>query len=298
MPRQGICGLMAAVMTNLLPREATMKMDVQLLAAALASAIVVVASIPQPVSAQSCRGPYGCFSGPIQTEWHPNGRDMKILTTVTYTDPNGMAWTVPSGSVVDGASIPAVLRPFVGEPLNGTYRDASVFHDVACQTRERTWEVTHLAFYYAMLASNVSSRRAKIMYSGVYHFGPRWQAAITRPSNDPLTSSTDAPSTDSGARSTSDQPAAAEPDAMTDSGAIANDDDSENVQPRAQWRRARERERARRRYSRPSSDPATTGSLEAEFTEQEFEALVEQIETREYSSDPMNLEEIQEFSVP
>lgn len=120
-------------------------------------------------------GAYGAFSGPIKAEWLEDGRKMRLLEAVVYTDPNGLVWTAKQGSVVDGASIPDLLWSVVGSPFSGKYRDASVIHDVACQERSRTWEAVHLAFYYAMRASGVPETNARVMYGAVYHFGPRWR---------------------------------------------------------------------------------------------------------------------------
>lgn len=117
---------------------------------------------------------FGKYSSTVKAEWLPNQREMKILEDFEYEDPNGMRWIAPKGSLVDGASIPQWLWSVIGSPFAGLYRDASVIHDVACEEKNRTWEVVHLSFYYAMRASGVSKARANLMYGAVYHFGPRW----------------------------------------------------------------------------------------------------------------------------
>ena len=114
------------------------------------------------------------FSGPVKAEWLEDGRRMKLLETVTFTDPYCRQWTAPSGAIVDGASIPQLAWSIIGGPFEGKYRDASVIHDVACEEKHAPWEYVHLAFYYAMLASDVDPIKAKVMYAAVYHFGPRW----------------------------------------------------------------------------------------------------------------------------
>lgn len=117
---------------------------------------------------------FGEYSGRIVAEWLNEGREMRLTEDFGYTDPNGLIWLAPSGSVIDGASIPKFFWSSIGSPFTDKYREASVIHDVACQEKKRTWEVVHLSFYYAMRASGVSQTKAKIMYSAVYHFGPRW----------------------------------------------------------------------------------------------------------------------------
>lgn len=120
--------------------------------------------------------PYGKFIGDVQTQWLDDGRRMKLLSSLTYLDPQGERWIAPEGSIVDGASIPQFAWSVIGGPFEGKYRKASVIHDVACVEKRRPWELVHETFYQGMRASGVSETTAKIMYAAVYHFGPRWQA--------------------------------------------------------------------------------------------------------------------------
>lgn len=117
---------------------------------------------------------FGLYTGNIKTEWLDDGRQMRLLADISFEDPNGLIWKAKTGDVIDGASIPKLLWSFAGSPYGGKYRAASVIHDVACQEKIRTWESVHLAFYYAMRTSGVSTKKAKMMYAGVYHGGPRW----------------------------------------------------------------------------------------------------------------------------
>ena len=137
----------------------------------LIAVFLVILFLPLPVYAGEY---FGKYSGHVQAEWLPDGRHMKLSEDFEFVDPNGLTWLAPKGSKVDGASIPFIAWSLIGAPFSGKYRDASVIHDIACQRRNRTWEVSHLAFYYAMRASNVDVTKAKAMYSAVYHFGPRW----------------------------------------------------------------------------------------------------------------------------
>jgi hypothetical protein len=128
---------------------------------------------------------HGFYSGTVKTEWLPDGRTMRLLEDFSYTDPNGLVWTAREGVIVDGASIPRFFWAIVGPPLTGKYREASVIHDIACEEKTRTWEVVHLAFYYAMVASGVDTWEAKSMYAAVEKFGPRWDVGASPvPEND------------------------------------------------------------------------------------------------------------------
>jgi Protein of unknown function (DUF1353) len=54
------------------------------------------------------------------------------------------------------------------------YRNASVVHDVACDTRDHPWQDVHRMFYEACRAGGVGEQKAKLVYAAVYHFGPKW----------------------------------------------------------------------------------------------------------------------------
>jgi len=117
---------------------------------------------------------FGSFVGRVVASWNPDGRTMTLIKPFAYIDPSGTRWVAPSGSTVDGASIPKLAWSIVGGPFEGKYREASVIHDVACVEKRHPWEKVHYTFYTGMLASGVASAKAKIMFAAVYHFGPRW----------------------------------------------------------------------------------------------------------------------------
>ena len=116
----------------------------------------------------------GHYDGKVVTEWLHDGRKMVLVEPFVYVDGAGLKWEAPTGSKIDGASIPPAAWSLIGGPYEGKYREASVIHDVACQRKDRPWENVHLAFYEAMLASGVDPILAKIMYGAVYQGGPRW----------------------------------------------------------------------------------------------------------------------------
>ena len=116
---------------------------------------------------------HGTFSGKLVVEAHPGGKKLKVLQSMTYIDPKGTKWSVPIGTITDGASVPRAFWSIFA-PFTGKHRIAAVFHDRYCQTRDRPWRAVHLMFYNAMLASDVDKTSALTMYSAVYAFGPRW----------------------------------------------------------------------------------------------------------------------------
>ena len=64
-------------------------------------------------------GPWGYYSGTIDTRWDADGRTMTLLNELRYTDPKGVIWIAPAGSVIDGASIPRALWSLMGGPFEG-----------------------------------------------------------------------------------------------------------------------------------------------------------------------------------
>ena len=123
---------------------------------------------------------WGYYNGDPVTKWNPDGRTMTLLTELSYTDPHGVVWTAPIGSVVDGASIPRYLWSVMGGPFEGKYRNASVLHDVAYGEHNRpSWDCDRM-FYNAMRCSGVSAAEAKTIYYALYKFGHHWKFPIKR----------------------------------------------------------------------------------------------------------------------
>src|SRR5689334_11424869 len=61
--------------------------------------------------------PWGYYTGVPVTQWNADGRSMTLMQELRYTDPQGIVWVAPVGSVVDGASIPRSLWSFMGGPF-------------------------------------------------------------------------------------------------------------------------------------------------------------------------------------
>ncbi|MGI8431941.1 MAG: DUF1353 domain-containing protein [Chthoniobacterales bacterium] len=124
--------------------------------------------------------PWGHFNGAPVTRWNPDGRSMTLLNQLRYTDPKGQVWIAPTGSQVDGASIPRSLWSFMGGPFEGKYRNASVLHDVAYDRHERPWQDCDRMFYNAMRCSGVGPVEAKTMYYALYRFGRHWNFKVKK----------------------------------------------------------------------------------------------------------------------
>src|SRR5450755_687913 len=141
---------------------------------AVAFTVALLAGCAAPGTNVTPPGGWGKYVGRIRVEWEHGGRKMDLLENTQYIDPNGVVWLAPKGWKIDGASIPKAFWCTVGGPYEDVYRDASVFHDVACDQRKARWQDVDLMFYKAMRCSGVDEEKAKIMYTAVYRFGPRW----------------------------------------------------------------------------------------------------------------------------
>lgn len=122
---------------------------------------------------------FGHFEGQVVAKWRDDGRTMELIKDFAYIAPQGKLWRAHRGSIVDGASIPQALWSMIGGPFEGKYRNASVVHDVACDEMTQPWTEVHLMFYNACRCGGVNERTAKIMYAGVYLWGPRWEYLAT-----------------------------------------------------------------------------------------------------------------------
>jgi hypothetical protein len=106
----------------------------------------------------------GRFAGELVLKALPDGRTMELVQPFAYTDSHGVAWPVPAGTRVDGASIPSMFWSIIGAPFTGKYREASIIHDYYCATRSRHWKAVHKVFLDGMLARGVDKVQAQLMY--------------------------------------------------------------------------------------------------------------------------------------
>jgi hypothetical protein len=104
----------------------------------------------------------------------PSDYRIQLTGDFTYVSSGGKVWSVPSGFISDGASIPRAFWTVVGGPLDGPYREAAIVHDRYCVTKSEPWKSVHRMFYDAMRASGVGQLEAITLYGGVMLGGPRW----------------------------------------------------------------------------------------------------------------------------
>lgn len=97
-----------------------------------------------------------------------------LKNKLRFTDSAKVDWEAKAGLKTDGASIPTIFQPFVGQPFKDSFIKAAVIHDHYCKNRVRPWRQTHKVFYEGLIDQGVSKAKAKIMYFAVYLGGPKW----------------------------------------------------------------------------------------------------------------------------
>jgi len=98
----------------------------------------------------------------------------KLQVPLRYKDAGGTVWEAMAGLVTDGASIPGIFQPFIGDPFDEKFIKAAIVHDHYCDRHVRSWRKTHRVFYEALVDQGVSIAKAKTMYVAVLVGGPKW----------------------------------------------------------------------------------------------------------------------------
>ena len=112
-----------------------------------------------------------------------NHQWFELEHSLTFIDPNKKHWSAPQGTLTDGASIPSIFIPIIGEKADQSYLSAAIIHDAYCQKENKNnpvyqsepWEQVHEMFYHAAVASGTPPLKARVMYAAIYLGGPRWQ---------------------------------------------------------------------------------------------------------------------------
>ena len=103
-----------------------------------------------------------------------NGGPMIVNDDFSFIDRHSITWIAHKGEIVDGASIPPILKLIVGGSFRSSYLPAAVLHDVYCRNKTRTQAQTSEMFYEAMVTNEVNIVKALAMWSAVRIFGPHW----------------------------------------------------------------------------------------------------------------------------
>ena len=117
----------------------------------------------------------GYFVGEVDCRFY-GSRRIILLSDFTFVDSTGHRWFAPRGSVCDGSSIPWLIQRWMGSPLVGLHRFASVVHDVACVEKKMPSTLVHKMYRDACRAAGES--KAWALYQGVRFGGPKFTGII------------------------------------------------------------------------------------------------------------------------
>jgi hypothetical protein len=118
------------------------------------------------------------FNGRVRAEWLDDGRNMRLLESLTFTDSTGKIWSALPGSIINGASIPKILWSILGSPYVGLYRRAAVIHDVHCSLKVEPYQAVHIVFNEMMAFDHVKDLLRTRMFKAVWYFGPKWVSSL------------------------------------------------------------------------------------------------------------------------
>lgn len=132
----------------------------------------------------------GCYfaNSPVSLEDKPirlPGRPYTFFHTarsLTFVDATGKAWNAPDATLTDGASIPPLFVPIVGNPRTPEFANAAALHDAYCGIGNEqgpayhgaTWQEVHRMFYDTLIVGDTAVSKAQLMFAAVWLGGPRW----------------------------------------------------------------------------------------------------------------------------
>jgi hypothetical protein len=126
-------------------------------------------------------------ASPIRLE----GRKLTFYATarrLEFVDGQQRKWVAPKGTLTDGASIPALFIPLVGNPRTTEFLNAATVHDAYCgvgneagsRFHRDTWQNVHRMFYDTLIVGGTSQAKAQMMFAAVWLGGPRWRLGERR----------------------------------------------------------------------------------------------------------------------
>lgn len=126
-------------------------------------------------------GPLEMSGQPVFMESFPHAF-LPTKGKIDFIDARGQVWTAPAQTLTDGATIPVIFAPLIGDRQSREYVMAAALHDAYCGVgndtletfRTRSWREVHRMFYEALLVNGTPPQKAKIMYAAVFLGGPRW----------------------------------------------------------------------------------------------------------------------------
>lgn len=105
-----------------------------------------------------------------------------IASQLEFVDGRNKTWVAPVRTLTDGASIPQIFVPIVGNPRDPSFINAAAVHDAYCGIGNEagpvyhaaTWQEVHAMFYDTLVVGGTPEPKAQLMFAAVWLGGPRW----------------------------------------------------------------------------------------------------------------------------
>lgn len=105
-----------------------------------------------------------------------------IASELEFVDGRNKKWVAPVRTLTDGASIPQIFVPIVGDPRDPNFVNAAAVHDAYCGVGNEagpvyhaaTWQEVHRMFYDTLVVGGTPEPKAQLMFAAVWLGGPRW----------------------------------------------------------------------------------------------------------------------------
>jgi len=106
----------------------------------------------------------------------------RTVQSLEFVDNQKRRWLAPPQTLTDGASIPQIFIPIVGDPRSPQFANAAAIHDAYCglgnengpSYHARRWQEVHRMFFDTLVVGGTPEIKAKVMFAAVYLAGPRW----------------------------------------------------------------------------------------------------------------------------
>jgi esterase/lipase superfamily enzyme len=120
---------------------------------------------------------FGRFKGALVTQFLADGRNIRLVEPFGFVDSDGKHWDVPAGAELNGAFWPGVVST-THPPFSGKAREAAILLDYYSQQKTRDWQSTIVMTYWALRASGLGEKPAKVIWAVVYGTTRRWGAGL------------------------------------------------------------------------------------------------------------------------
>ena len=122
------------------------------------------------------------FTSKLKCDFVPLSDNIILTAELAYRcDRSQQVFVVPQGFVSDGASIPRVLWPIIGQPFDFRWRKEAVLHDFFYRAEHKivSRKLADQIFYDSLRDNGLRYTKAQSMYIGLRLFGwAAWSSSL------------------------------------------------------------------------------------------------------------------------